>query len=46
MLLMSFCFQVADPWGGSHMMECLTDEVYEAAKKIIEEVKVDEEMGH
>ncbi|XP_072029756.1 LOW QUALITY PROTEIN: methylmalonyl-CoA mutase, mitochondrial-like [Amphiura filiformis] len=33
---------VADPWGGSHMMECLTDEMYEAAKTVIDEV---EEMG-
>merc|ERR1712142_1241080 len=28
---------VADPWGGSYMMESLTDEVYNAAKKIIDE---------
>lgn len=34
--------KVADPWGGSFLMESLTDEIYEAAKKIIEEV---EEMG-
>jgi methylmalonyl-CoA mutase len=33
---------VADPWGGSYMMESLTDEMYEKAKKIIGEV---EEMG-
>ncbi|XP_071966240.1 methylmalonyl-CoA mutase, mitochondrial-like isoform X2 [Antedon mediterranea] len=32
--------KIADPWGGSHMMECLTDEIYEAAEKIIEEVEV------
>ncbi|XP_033111148.1 methylmalonyl-CoA mutase, mitochondrial-like [Anneissia japonica] len=31
--------KVADPWGGSHMMECLTDEIYEAAEKVIEEVE-------
>jgi methylmalonyl-CoA mutase len=30
---------VADPWGGSYMMESLTDEIYEKAKAIIEEVK-------
>jgi methylmalonyl-CoA mutase len=30
---------VADPWGGSYMMESLTDEMYEKAKKIIEEVE-------
>ncbi|XP_014680006.1 PREDICTED: methylmalonyl-CoA mutase, mitochondrial-like, partial [Priapulus caudatus] len=34
--------KVADPWGGSFLMETLTDEVYEAAKKVIDEV---EEMG-
>lgn len=33
------CFQVADPWGGSYMMESLTDEVYNSAKKIIDEVR-------
>jgi len=33
---------VADPWGGSYMMENLTDEIYDAALKIITEV---EEMG-
>ncbi|KFM73751.1 Methylmalonyl-CoA mutase, mitochondrial, partial [Stegodyphus mimosarum] len=30
---------VIDPWGGSYMMECLTNEVYEEAKKIINEVE-------
>ena len=30
--------KVADPWAGSYMMESLTDEIYAAAKKIIEEV--------
>lgn len=30
---------VADPWGGSYMMESLTDEMYEKAKKIIDEVE-------
>ncbi|RKP26982.1 methylmalonyl coenzyme A mutase, isoform CRA_b [Syncephalis pseudoplumigaleata] len=33
---------VADPWGGSYMMESLTDEVYHAALKIIREI---EDMG-
>jgi hypothetical protein len=34
------CFfaKVIDPWAGSYLMECLTDELYEAAEKIIEEV--------
>lgn len=30
--------KVADPWAGSYMMESLTDELYNAAKKIIDEV--------
>jgi len=30
--------QVADPWGGSYMMESLTDEIYESALKVITEV--------
>jgi methylmalonyl-CoA mutase len=34
--------KVADPWGGSFMMESLTDELYNEAKKIIDEI---EEMG-
>lgn len=33
---------VADPWGGSYMMESLTDELYNEALKIINEI---EEMG-
>lgn len=33
---------VADPWGGSYMMESLTDELYEKAAAIVAEV---EEMG-
>lgn len=33
---------VIDPWGGSYMMESLTNEVYEEARKVIEEV---EDMG-
>jgi len=31
---------VADPWGGSHMMESLTDEIEAKAMAIIEEVEV------
>ena len=31
--------KVIDPWAGSYLMECLTDELYEAAEKIIEEVQ-------
>ncbi|KAL4630517.1 methylmalonyl-CoA mutase, mitochondrial-like [Arapaima gigas] len=34
--------KVADPWGGSYMMESLTDEVYNSALKFINEI---EEMG-
>ncbi|KAJ3318458.1 hypothetical protein HDU76_000822 [Blyttiomyces sp. JEL0837] len=34
--------KVADPWGGSFMMESLTNELFENAYKIIQEV---EEMG-
>ncbi|KAJ3122362.1 hypothetical protein HK098_002915 [Nowakowskiella sp. JEL0407] len=34
--------KVADPWGGSYMMESLTNELYNEAVKIIEEI---EEMG-
>lgn len=30
---------VADPWGGSYMMESLTDEIYEKALAIINEVE-------
>lgn len=30
--------QVADPWGGSYMMESLTNDVYDEALKVIEEV--------
>eukprot|EP00980_Cylindrotheca_fusiformis_P000625 scaffold157_cov116-Cylindrotheca_fusiformis.AAC.2 len=30
---------VADPWGGSYMMESLTDELYEKAKAIIKDVE-------
>jgi len=34
--------KVADPWGGSYMMESLTNDIYDAAKKVIDEV---EELG-
>ncbi|XP_065194174.1 methylmalonyl-CoA mutase, mitochondrial-like [Sycon ciliatum] len=34
--------KVADPWGGSYMMESLTDEVYKAALDVIKEV---DELG-
>ncbi|KAJ3049469.1 hypothetical protein HK097_009548 [Rhizophlyctis rosea] len=34
--------KVADPWGGSYMMESLTNELYNTAKEIIDEV---ESMG-
>jgi methylmalonyl-CoA mutase len=34
--------KVADPWGGSYMMESLTNELVQKAKEIIDEV---EEMG-
>ena len=33
---------VADPWGGSYLMESLTEELYTAAEELIAEV---EEMG-
>jgi methylmalonyl-CoA mutase len=32
--------KVADPWGGSYMMESLTNEIYHAAKAVIQEVCV------
>ncbi|CAF3742120.1 unnamed protein product, partial [Rotaria sp. Silwood1] len=34
--------KVIDPWGGSYMMEALTDEIYNKAQELINEV---EEMG-
>jgi len=34
--------QVIDPWGGSYMMESLTEELVKSARKIIDEV---EELG-
>ena len=30
--------QVADPWGGSFMMESLTDEIYKKGLQVINEV--------
>lgn len=30
--------QVIDPWAGSYLMECLTNDLYEAAEKVVEEV--------
>jgi methylmalonyl-CoA mutase len=38
----SMITKVADPWGGSYMMESLTQDMYEQAKVIIDQV---EEMG-
>jgi len=34
--------KVADPWGGSYLMENLTDQIYDEALKVINEI---EEMG-
>ncbi|CAJ0596743.1 unnamed protein product [Cylicocyclus nassatus] len=34
--------KVADPWGGSYLIESLTDEIYQKARKIIAEV---DELG-
>ncbi|WKY01227.1 hypothetical protein Q1695_015322 [Nippostrongylus brasiliensis] len=34
--------KVADPWGGSYMMESLTDEIYEKAAEVIREI---DELG-
>lgn len=31
--------QVADPWGGSYMMESLTQDMVDAATSIIDEVR-------
>lgn len=31
--------QVADPWGGSYMMESLTEDMVQAAKEIVDEVR-------
>ncbi|KAI9098651.1 methylmalonyl-CoA mutase [Phlyctochytrium arcticum] len=38
----AFIPKVADPWGGSYFMESLTNELFDSAKKLIDEV---EEMG-
>lgn len=32
--------QVADPWGGSYMMESLTEDMVQGAKEIIDEVRL------
>lgn len=32
--------KVADPWGGSYMMESLTNDMYDAALKVIQEVSI------
>ena len=29
---------IADPWGGSYMMESLTNEIYNASEAIVQEV--------
>lgn len=29
---------IADPWGGSYMMESLTNEIYDAAEAVVREV--------
>lgn len=34
--------KVADAWGGSYLMESLTDEIYDEAKKVVDEI---EQMG-
>ncbi len=33
-----FLPDIGDPWGGSYLMEALTDQVYESALNIINEV--------
>ncbi|CAG8594797.1 2683_t:CDS:10 [Funneliformis mosseae] len=38
----AFIPKVADPWGGSYMMESLTNDIYEASREIVEEI---ENMG-
>lgn len=35
----AFIPKVADPWGGSYMMESMTNDMYDAAKKIVDEVE-------
>ena len=36
--LQSLYLQIADPWAGSYMMENLTEEIYQAALVVINEV--------
>eukprot|EP00301_Raphidiophrys_heterophryoidea_P016218 c25776_g1_i1.p1 GENE.c25776_g1_i1~~c25776_g1_i1.p1 ORF type:complete len:771 (-),score=200.85 c25776_g1_i1:90-2357(-) len=31
--------KVADPWAGSYMMESLTNEIYESARKLVEDIE-------
>ncbi|CAG8466398.1 8541_t:CDS:10 [Scutellospora calospora] len=38
----AFIPKVADPWGGSYMMESLTNDIYYAARELVEEI---EKMG-
>lgn len=35
----AFIPKVADPWGGSYMMESMTNDMFDAAKKIVDEVE-------
>ncbi|CAG8556764.1 8418_t:CDS:2, partial [Acaulospora morrowiae] len=35
----AFIPKVADPWGGSYMMESLTNEIYNEARAIVEEIE-------
>ncbi|KAF9159762.1 hypothetical protein DFQ27_006035 [Actinomortierella ambigua] len=35
----AFIPKVADPWGGSYMMESLTNDMFDAARKIVDEVE-------
>lgn len=37
--------KVADPWGGSHMMEALTDDVYSTALKVGHRAKGSNQSG-
>lgn len=43
--IISVVTQVADPWGGSYMMENLTYEIYKAALKVIMEVRLVSSSG-
>ena len=38
--------QVADPWGGSYMMESLTNELVNGAQKIIQDIEKKGGMVH